>query len=68
MRIFLQSKLIGIVSKQSSDKPLLILGNGPSLNATLTENPLERLAHFDLLAVNNAANAELFTQLRPSFY
>jgi len=68
LRIFLQSKLKGIVSKHASDKPLLILGNGPSLNATLTENPLERLAHFDLLAVNNAANAELFTQLRPSFY
>lgn len=49
------------------DRPLVVLGNGPSLNDTLNVQR-DRLAKCDLMAVNFAANAPVFTELRPKYY
>lgn len=48
-------------------KPLLILGNGPSLNDTLATQR-DAMTAYDLLAVNFAANAPVFAELRPRHY
>ena len=68
LRILLQSNFIGIVQQESQTKPLLILGNGPSLNDTLKNNPAARLQGFDLMAVNAAACSEQFSALQPKLY
>lgn len=67
LRVVIQSKFRGIVSNIQPSKPLLILGNGPSLNETLATE-LEWFHTYDLLAVNNAASHEQFEQLKPRFY
>jgi len=51
----------------SNSKRLYILGNGPSLRFNL-DNDLELLSQSDTLAVNFAANAPEFFNLRPRFY
>lgn len=48
-------------------KPLIILGNGPSLNHTLTESD-EALVASPIMAVNFFANTSLFRELKPEFY
>ncbi len=48
-------------------RPLMVLGNGPSLTQTLADHA-EALRACDLLAVNFAANTPIFAQLRPSHY
>lgn len=53
--------------KQSPEKPLLILGNGPSLNETLSTQR-QAMDGYDLLAVNFAANTPLFAELQPRHY
>ena len=68
LRILLQSNFIGIVQQESQTKPLLILGNGPSLNDTLKNNPASTLQGFDLMAVNAAACSEQFSALQPKLY
>ena len=68
LRILLQSNFIGIVQQESQTKPLLILGNGPSLNDTLKNNPAATLQGFDLMAVNAAACSEQFSALQPKLY
>lgn len=47
--------------------PLIILGNGPSLNDVMA-NCRKTLESHPLMAVNFAANAPQFTELRPEFY
>jgi hypothetical protein len=68
LRILLQSNFIGIIKHESQTKPLLILGNGPSLNDTLNNNPAAVLQEFDLMAVNAAACSEQFSALQPKLY
>ncbi|MBO4965708.1 MAG: hypothetical protein J6C81_05525 [Muribaculaceae bacterium] len=51
----------------SSERPIVILGNGPSLNDTVENHP-EFLADKDLLAVNFAANTPYFEHLKPNRY
>jgi hypothetical protein len=68
VRILLQSNFFGFVSSDLKSKPLLILGNGPSLNDTLSNNCLETLNHFDMMAVNNAANHVKYVELKPRYY
>ena len=46
---------------------LVVLGNGPSLNDTIVQSR-EFLQSRDLLAVNFAANAPVFPDLRPRYY
>ena len=68
IRILLQSNFIGIVQQETQTKPLLILGNGPSLNDTLKNNPAATLQGFDLMAVNAAACSDQFSVLQPNLY
>lgn len=49
------------------ERPVVVLGNGPSLSATLTESP-EWLMASDRIAVNFAANAPQFAELHPEWY
>lgn len=53
--------------KEAPQRPLLILGNGPSLNQTL-QTQREAMENYDLLAVNFAAKTPLFTELKPAHY
>lgn len=48
-------------------RPLVILGNGPSLRA-LIDNKADQLREATTMALNFAANAEEFTLLKPDFY
>lgn len=48
-------------------RPLVILGNGPSLRRNLDED-MDLLGSMDTLAVNFAANAPEFQSLRPTYY
>lgn len=49
------------------EKPLVIMGNGPSLRQTI-DNESAALRNCSLLAVNFAANAPEFNNLKPEFY
>lgn len=57
----------GSVHATFRDRPLVILANGPSLNRTIEENRAE-LDKADLMAVNFAANAPVFRELKPAYY
>ncbi len=46
---------------------LVVLGNGPSLNQTITDHS-DFLSERKLLAVNFAANTPVFCQLKPDYY
>lgn len=46
-------------------RPLIVMGNGPSLLDSLPSDP-DKLGDFDLLAVNFAPNSQLFFDLKPS--
>lgn len=48
-------------------KPLVILGNGPSLKETINKH-IDRLHESDTMAVNFAANAPEFKLLKPDYY
>lgn len=69
IKIILQSKWNISLPHISNDTPseLVILGNGPSLNDTIA-NSSAFLHERPLLAVNFAACAELFMELRPRYY
>lgn len=55
------------VSAAPRPRPLIILGNGPSLNDTLASS-LPALESHPLMAVNFFANSPLFARLKPEFY
>ena len=65
-KILLQSRPTKI-AKVSGDKPLIIMGNGPSLRQTLT-NYAELLKKSETLAVNFAANSPEFFEIKPKYY
>lgn len=65
--VALRSRRPASVPKLRPEKPLLILGNGPSLNDTLATQR-QAMEGYDLLAVNFAANTSLFTELKPEHY
>lgn len=67
LRVLIQSKFFGIVAPIQPTKPLLILGNGPSLNDTL-HTEVHLFEFFDMMAVNNAANHAQYEQLKPRYY
>lgn len=52
--------------KNEGDR-LIILGNGPSLNETI-EKYRDKLAESPLMAVNFAANSDIFKELKPRYY
>ena len=47
------------------ERPVIVMGNGPSLNDMLSRNP-RAIRKSDLMAVNFAPNAALFYDLKPS--
>lgn len=67
VKIILQSKPGARPKAQERTRPLLLLGNGPSLPATLEELG-DEAGHMDILAVNFAANTPLFFELKPKYY
>lgn len=67
LKIAVQSRGVTVHPCADPQRPLIVLGNGPSLNKTLEEES-EKLEKADLLAVNFAANAPVFTQLKPQYY
>lgn len=57
-----------LMSPEAADgMPLVVLGNGPSLNGTIADDR-DALDRFPLLAVNFFATADIFTDLRPEYY
>lgn len=66
IKIPLMSRPLTKAPKVAPERELVILGNGPSLNDTASHR--EFLADKDLLAVNFAANAPLFVELKPALY
>ncbi len=51
-------------AKTPPSRPLLIMGNGPSLRDAVSRNP-RSLTDSDLMAVNFAPNSQLFFDLKP---
>lgn len=54
--------------REERKRPLVILGNGPSLKATLDEHIGFIKEHADAMAVNFAANTPEFKEVRPEYY
>lgn len=50
-----------------TSRPLIILGNGPSLSQTL-ERHAGQLRNATTMAVNFAASTDIFSQIRPRYY
>lgn len=71
VKVALQAKYCPIVRNGADaprgDRPLYIMGNGPSLRTNL-DNNLELLERSDTLAVNFAANTPEFRIVRPKYY
>lgn len=65
----LQSRLVKPLRKGGdvAGGSIIILGNGPSLKETLAEYA-DRLREFPTMAVNFAANAPGFMELKPDYY
>ena len=67
LKVTLLSKSASRSSDEGKGKQLIILGNGPSLRATI-DNDLDTLLSHDLMAVNFAALTDDFLKLRPKYY
>lgn len=66
VKLLLSPRRASIPSSRLSG-PIIILGNGPSLNDVMSHCRSALDAH-PLMAVNFAANAPQFTELKPEFY
>ncbi|MCM1347813.1 MAG: hypothetical protein NC338_00250 [Firmicutes bacterium] len=66
-KIMLQSRPVRIRQVARPGEILVVMGNGPSLNTTMA-NHADALKANRLMAVNFAANAPQFYNLRPDFY
>ena len=67
VKMALQSRRCRIKKADDTDRPLIILANGPSLRDTLDKYG-DRLASMPTLAVNFAANTPDFRTIRPKYY
>ena len=67
VKIVLQSRRPTVSRVAGREESLIVMGNGPSLNDTMRDNA-QSLARHRLMAVNFAANAPQFYELRPDFY
>lgn len=56
-----------VTDAKVADRPLIILGNGPSLRKNI-DHDLQLLQHSDCLAVNFAANSPEFRSIKPKYY
>lgn len=66
-RLALQGSVATLKGEPRDGRPLIILGNGPSLRKNLKED-MELLKRADTLAVNFAANSAEFFELQPNYY
>lgn len=66
-KMLLQSHRVSIPHINDNAQPLVIMGNGPSLNDTIGDH-LSLLQNRPTLAVNFAACAPIFLTLRPRYY
>ncbi|MDE6555354.1 MAG: hypothetical protein K2K55_00145, partial [Duncaniella sp.] len=64
-KMALLSRRPTISCRESIDRPLIIMGNGPSLAEVIKS---EAILKNDTMAVNFAANAPEYTSLAPDFY
>lgn len=67
IKLALKSHNCKISAVGNSDSSIIIMGNGPSLNDTIA-NHRDKLLSTPTLAVNFAANAPEFRELKPRFY
>lgn len=67
IKVALMSRPVTRRGDSKGDRQLVILGNGPSLRKVLEERP-GWLFKGDRLAVNFAANTDMFADLRPEYY
>lgn len=67
IKLALQSRRSTVEAVAGADERLIVMGNGPSLTYAI-ENEKDALEQNKLLAVNFAANAEVFYDLKPDFY
>lgn len=67
VKLALKSRKSTVTKVAGCDDSIIIMGNGPSLNEAI-ENSFDKLTTIPTLAVNFAANAPQFTQLRPRYY
>lgn len=66
-KLLLQSRPVGKYPAAVKNKPLIILGNGPSLRNAI-DNHSDILTSNPTLAVNFAANTPEFRQIKPTYY
>lgn len=67
VKMVLQSRRVSVGVAEDVDRPLVIMGNGPSL-ADAIRGESDVLRGFPSMAVNFAANAPEFAGLRPEYY
>lgn len=67
IKVAIQSRPAGRIKSKKQEKPLIIMGNGPSFRDTI-DNHLDILCQNDTLAVNFAANSPEFFQIKPRYY
>ncbi|MFI3240508.1 MAG: hypothetical protein R3Y22_07975 [Bacteroidales bacterium] len=68
VKILIKSKRVHITKQAHTDSDeIVILANGPSLNQTIADS-LDFVMARKRLAVNFAANSDLFQQIKPQFY
>lgn len=65
-KVLLQSRRVTI-PREERKRPLVVLGNGPSLSDTIASSA-DALRRCDLMAVNFFANTDEFLRLRPRWY
>ncbi len=66
-KVALLSRHPSVAVTAGKDEELVVLGNGPSLNTTISES-LDFIMSNHRLAVNFAANAPVFSTLQPTHY
>lgn len=67
VKLVLQSRRSSVTRADRNGRPLLILGNGPSLARNIADD-MDILRTNDTLAVNFAANTDEFLEIRPRYY
>jgi len=65
--VFTRLSILYFPSKKKREKGLIILGNGPSLQADL-DKKVSDVNSFDFLAVNHFAESDLYEKIKPSLY
>lgn len=67
VKLLLKSRPSGVTPRDRQGESLIIMGNGPSLREVL-DNDLDKLCQSHTMAVNFAANAPEFFELKPRYY